>query len=233
MCCEGNTFVEFGARNGIEHSNTYPYEDSLGWTGLLFEIDPREYSQLEKNRPNSKVILGPVCPSYQKSVPLLLSQFGGWSGVAGQYEPTRVNDKRRVVKNTACYHLATELRNLNMTRIDYMTIDTEGTEQLIIEDFPWNEFDVRVVQIEQLNEWRYPAQRGKKNAIIQHMKSVNYTLFSQYVVSRCDTYDLIFLRNTDDVFKQGTVPTKTKSEICGGGKKTWKEKGTGRARVNQ
>jgi len=199
--CErcGGTFVEFGARNGIDHSNTYSYEKYLGWNGLMFEMDPREYGELKVNRPYSEVRLGPVCPSYQSNVTLLLSKNGGWSGVEGSYEPTRTNMKRDDIQNISCYHLATELRSLNMHHVDYMTIDTEGTEQLIIEDFPWHEFNIRVVQIEQLNERRYPAQRGKKQAIIDFMvNKMNYTLLSVYVVAQMDTDDLIFIKDPDD-----------------------------------
>ena len=76
-----------------------------------------------------------------------------------------------------------------------MTIDTEGSELSIIQDFPWSDFDVRVVQIEQLNELRYPAQKGKKEAIIEHMTSVGYSLHKVYVVEKMDTDDLIFTRN--------------------------------------
>ena len=199
--CErcGGTFVEFGARNGIDHSNTYSYEKYLGWNGLMFEMDPREYGELKENRFNSEVRLGPVCPSYQSNVTLLLSKNGGWSGVVGSYEPTRTNMKRDDIQNISCYHLATELRSINMHHVDYMTIDTEGTEQLIIEDFPWQEFNIRVVQIEQLNERRYPAQRGKKQAIIDFMvNKMNYTLLSVYVVAQMDTDDLIFIKDPDD-----------------------------------
>jgi hypothetical protein len=32
----------------------------------------------------------------------------------------------------------------------HMTIDTEGSELDLVLDFPWNDFDGRVVQIEQL-----------------------------------------------------------------------------------
>ena len=86
-----------------------------------------------------------------------------------------------------------------MHHVDYMTIDTEGTEQLIIEDFPWHEFNIRVVQIEQLNERRYPAQQGKKQAIIDFMvNKMNYTLLSVYVVARLDTDDLIFIKDLED-----------------------------------
>jgi hypothetical protein len=79
LCCKG-TFVEFGARNGIEHSNTYPFEKFMGWKGLLFEVDPREYPNLERNRKRSHVTNGPICPSTMGNVTIHLSQLGGWTG---------------------------------------------------------------------------------------------------------------------------------------------------------
>jgi hypothetical protein len=38
-CCQG-VFVEFGARDGIQDSNTFVFEQKLGWKGLLFEMNP-------------------------------------------------------------------------------------------------------------------------------------------------------------------------------------------------
>jgi Methyltransferase FkbM domain len=100
-----------------------------------------------------------------------------------------------------------------MTRVDYMTIDTEGSELEIVLDFPWNDFDIRVIQIEQLVEKRYPAQAGKKQAIIQHLTSskFNYKLLGVYEVARDDTDDLIFARNLNDYLQMtnymiGTSP---------------------------
>eukprot|EP00977_Amphora_coffeiformis_P000452 scaffold114_cov175-Amphora_coffeaeformis.AAC.8 len=43
-----------------------------------------------------------------------------------------------------------------------MTIDTEGSELSLALDFPWDEFDIRIVQIEQLDERKYAAQKGRK-----------------------------------------------------------------------
>lgn len=85
----------------------------------------------------------------------------------------------------------------NVHRVDYMTIDTEGSEVDIVQDFPWNEFDVRVVQIEQLVAARYPAQAGRKENIIQHMENHGYKLLAVYPVAKFDTDDLIFIRNID------------------------------------
>jgi hypothetical protein len=118
-------------------------------------------------------------------------------------EPSRVN-KKRDVKNFRCNHLAKELNKHGMKRVDYMTIDTEGSELEIVQDFPWNDFDIRVVMIEQLNARKYPAQAGKKQEIMQHMQSVGYKLLSVYVVAAGDTDDLIFTRNIDEVVAMTT-----------------------------
>jgi hypothetical protein len=95
----------------------------------------------------------------------------------------------------SCNHLAKELRKLNFHRIDYVTIDTEGSEPEIIQDFPWNEFDVRVLRIEQLVAKQYPSQKGKKELVIRHMQQHGYVLFSVFPVSPKDTDDLIFAPN--------------------------------------
>lgn len=194
LCCKGGTFVEFGARNGIVDSNTFGFEHCMGWTGLLFELDPREFVELERNRPGSVVIKGAVCPAGIETVPVVLSQFGGLSGALHQYEDTRrqYESDQTLVQ---CYDLAKELRKRDMHTVDYMTVDTEGSEVDIVLDFPWDDFDIRVVQIEQLVSEKYPSQVGKKEKIIQHMTSHDYVLYEVYVVAEFDTDDLIFVRN--------------------------------------
>jgi hypothetical protein len=84
LCCRG-VFVEFGARNGITHSNSYVYEKNLGWKGLLFEVDAKEHQELVHNRPNSDVVLGPVCPSHMDNVTIVLSNIPGFTGTIDTY----------------------------------------------------------------------------------------------------------------------------------------------------
>jgi hypothetical protein len=45
----------------------------------------------------------------------------------------------------------------DMHTVDYMTVDTERSEVDIVLDFPWDDFDIRVVQIEQLVSEKYWA----------------------------------------------------------------------------
>jgi FkbM family methyltransferase len=192
--CGKGFYVEFGARDGKEHSNTYFFEKQLGWRGMLFEVDPSQLPNLRQNRPAAIVYEGAVCPRAQTELTFGISQFPGWSGAMSTYEPSRSTSMRRTMK-VKCFHLADELRAHGIQTVDYMTIDTEGSEADIIEDFPWAEFNIEVVQIEQLHEGGYPAQRGKKARIQRAMARNGYTFVEAYEVARRDTEDLIFTRN--------------------------------------
>ena len=48
----GGTFIEFGARNGVDHSNTWFFEHIHQWHGVLLEPGP-EYFGIGTNRPRS------------------------------------------------------------------------------------------------------------------------------------------------------------------------------------
>jgi FkbM family methyltransferase len=46
-------FVEAGANNGIDQSNTVLLENNFGWSGLLVEPNPHKFKECQANRPNS------------------------------------------------------------------------------------------------------------------------------------------------------------------------------------
>ena len=47
----GGVFLEVGAHDGLEISNTLFFERERGWTGLCVEADPLPYEKLKVNRP--------------------------------------------------------------------------------------------------------------------------------------------------------------------------------------
>jgi len=46
----GGVFLEVGADDGVDKSNTLFFEKNLGWTGLCVEPSPERFSLLKANR---------------------------------------------------------------------------------------------------------------------------------------------------------------------------------------
>lgn len=53
---KNGSFLEFGATDGVELSNSYMLEKYFGWTGVLAESSPQWHSELSINRPNTNII---------------------------------------------------------------------------------------------------------------------------------------------------------------------------------
>ena len=56
----GGFFVEMGARDGVDDSNTKFFEETLGWRGLLVEARPAFAEPLSSNRPRAYVLHGAI-----------------------------------------------------------------------------------------------------------------------------------------------------------------------------
>jgi hypothetical protein len=72
--------------------------------------------------------------------------------------------------------------------IDYMTIDTEGSELSILEAFDFDRHVVRYIQIETIG-----AEKATRTAIDKLMYSKGYVIV-ETVFLGFDTYDVIFQR---------------------------------------
>lgn len=55
-------FIEAGASNGIEQSNTFYFEHERGWRGILIEPVPHRYQECRCNRPGSDVYCCALVP---------------------------------------------------------------------------------------------------------------------------------------------------------------------------
>lgn len=62
------TFVELGALDGVQKSNTVMLERCYGWTGLLIEANPRNFAQLSKNGRLAHIRHSAVCAAGEHSV---------------------------------------------------------------------------------------------------------------------------------------------------------------------
>lgn len=136
----GGFFVEFGATNGRDLSNTYMLEKKFGWRGILAEPARSWHQELEKNRDCSIE----YCCVWKVSnavltfneVPYLeLSTIDTFSSgdmhlkerkAGNRYPVKTITLNEMLVKHAAPY------------KIDYLSIDTEGSEFEILNSFDFS-----------------------------------------------------------------------------------------------
>jgi len=149
-------FVDIGAHNGVEQSNSFFFEKQLDWTGICVEPLPEVFAQLKKNR-NCICIHGCVAEFNGLGKFLRISDPERLSGLIDYYDPRHMDRIDREVhqlggtKNIIemrCYTLENILEKHGVFHIDYLSIDTEGNELAILESIDFDKFYIDVIDIE-------------------------------------------------------------------------------------
>jgi FkbM family methyltransferase len=142
-------FVEFGATDGVTLSNSH-FLEAHGWRGVLVEPDVNWHSELEKNRKN-QIDKRCVYSESGLEIEFINSDIGELSGVKihashDGWGLTRANGTTSTVETVSLQDLLVEYEAPR--RINYLSIDTEGSEFEIIKDFDFHKWDVVFVSIE-------------------------------------------------------------------------------------
>jgi FkbM family methyltransferase len=136
-------FVEFGATDGIDLSNTYLLECTFGWTGVLAEPAKVWQHDLVSNR-KSKLDFRAVSERTGDQLVFHESHDARFSSFQKNSELRY--PKEYIVQTVSLTDLLLE-HNLPKV-IDYLSIDTEGTEFDVLKNFDFNSFKFKVVTIE-------------------------------------------------------------------------------------
>lgn len=160
-------FVEFGATDGVLLSNTYLLEKEFSWRGICAEPNPKYYKELEKNRC---CIVSDSCIAdvSGKTIDFVLAdEFGGISGIAdkgmhkAKVEAFRENGDVISMKTISLNDFL--IHHNSPKTIDYLSIDTEGSEYQILKEFPFSEWDIKLITVEH----NFEPQREKINALLK------------------------------------------------------------------
>jgi FkbM family methyltransferase len=182
-------FVEFGARNGKSESNSYFYENQLGWRGLLLEAIPGEQLDIASNRPGAAVVDGGICEE-DKHVEFAIASIGGWSGRADSYDVDRKRTTPMTPINVACFSLTTLLEEFGIHHVSYLSVDTEGSELQALRGFPWGKVTTDVVGVEILTGT--PERLAKQTELYAFMESVGMRILIEHQFAG-DTKDTFFV----------------------------------------
>lgn len=143
-------FVEFGATNGIDLSNTYLLEKEFGWTGILAEPAHSWKKSLKENRT---AIIDERCVWSKSNLFLEFNEtdFGELSTLnqysdLDSHKDARKHGKVYQVKTVSLLDLLIE--NNAPKEIDYLSIDTEGSEFEILNNFDFSKYKIKLITCE-------------------------------------------------------------------------------------
>jgi len=145
-------FVDFGATDGVTINNSFLLENKYGWTGILAEPNPIYIDDLRKNR-KSHIHTECVYVATGEKVEFICTDVPDISTVKGfglkdQFAEQRQNGKVITVNTITLYDLLNKYNAPN--EIDYLSIDTEGTEYGILNKFfqDNDKYTIKLITIE-------------------------------------------------------------------------------------
>jgi FkbM family methyltransferase len=143
-------FVEFGACDGVEISNTVLLERQFGWTGILAEPGRHWHDRLRRNRTS---VLDTRCV---------------WkaSGQTLKFNQTTFDDRAAISdfhvaaagEVVSTYDVETVSLNDLLSQhdaprnIDFLSVDVEGAETAILDAFPFDTYKFGFICVEQHGE---------------------------------------------------------------------------------
>ena len=143
-------FVEFGATNGIDLSNTHLMEKEFDWIGILAEPANCWHKDLKMNRSCS---IETDCVWKDSNSKLRFNEVDEAElSTISSYSDTDLHKEAR--KQGKSYEVATIslndlLKKYNAPKnIDYLSIDTEGSEYEILSHFDFSQYNFEVITCE-------------------------------------------------------------------------------------
>ena len=139
---EKGYYCEVGACDGLVHSNTYFLEKNKKWSGILCEPASFWIEKLKLNRPNSIIETLPIF-SISDQIINFKEVEGGRSFIEN-----RKKNQNENIKELNTISLNDLFSKNNVKEIDYLSIDTEGTEFEILETLNFEIYRPKIITIE-------------------------------------------------------------------------------------
>ena len=160
---ERGFFVEAGANDGFEQSNTYHLERFRNWSGLLVEPTPHLHREACKERPGSRVVRAALGGPELHGSELVL-EYGGLMTVVAASRGSAGADAVYVSEAFAlgleapmsftapAATLSSLLDEMDAPEIDLMSLDVEGFEPQVLAGLDLDRHAPRYLLVEQRDE---------------------------------------------------------------------------------
>jgi FkbM family methyltransferase len=150
-------FCDVGAHDGESGSNTLFFEKELGWTGICVEAEPSNFDKLKTRRKCVNVFGA----AYNRTGTISFTANNGYtnmlSGVTANYNQAhRARIQRELNEHggeskeitVPCYTLSSVFETHGVKTVDYLSIDTEGSELQVLEGIDFDKVHVNAIDYE-------------------------------------------------------------------------------------
>ena len=174
----GGYFVDVGANDGINFSNSYLLEKRFGWKGICVEPLPCMIDVLTKFR---NCIVSPYA-AYSESGKTLefsicnINSMG--SGITDNLDAYKdIVMSNRTVITVQTKTLTDILKDANAPKfIEYLSLDTEGSEYEILKAFDWDTYTFGCIDVE--HNYIEPARTNIRTLLeskgYKHVREVQF-----------------------------------------------------------
>ena len=156
---ENGTFVEIGAHDGVTRSNTYFFEKNFNWTGICIEPHPDRFEELVHNRASKTVCLPIAIANFTgvsnfKKVSGYAEMLSGLENCYDQRHQQRIEQEVKKFGGEAetieiqVEKLGDVLMRYGITKVDLLSVDTEGSELEILKSIDFKQVEIRVILVE-------------------------------------------------------------------------------------
>jgi len=174
-------FVEFGATDGVDLSNTCMLERRHGWTGILAEPFPVWHAALAANR---RAVIDHRCvwTSSGEQMAFIAArepELAGLRATADEdvHAARRAADAGEIQVDTVS--LIDLLEQHGAPRdIDYLSVDTEGSEFDILSAFDFSQYRIRIISVE--HNYMDTKREAIRQLLAQHGFRREFEVFSNW-----------------------------------------------------
>lgn len=143
-------FVEFGATDGVKLSNTFLLEKYFAWSGICAEPGISWHNDLKKNR-TAAIDTRCVWSKTGETLDFSDSEDAELSTISAfkTHDNHAVQRERSKTSKVSTVSLLDLLIQHNApSKIDYLSIDTEGSEYEILRNFDFDMFNIDIITCE-------------------------------------------------------------------------------------
>ena len=166
-------FIECGANDGVDQSNTWYFEKILNWSGILIEPLNKQFQELKKNRSKKNKFFNlALCSSETENI--LLIEDNDLASKSSVHNSKRVKSNIKSVNSTTLTKILDEVSAPNL--VDFFSLDVEGFEDQVIKGINFDKYNFKYFLIE-----------TKNKEVINFLVNKNYVL-----IKKLSYHDLLF-----------------------------------------